>query len=61
MEIISNYQKRVNNTITSDLIITIENSKLKKILIHSLLGGKRLRSIISLNILENLKKKKKKN
>ena len=59
MEIISNYQKRVNNTITSDLIIKIENSKLKKILIHSLLGGKRLRSIISLNILENLQKKKK--
>jgi geranylgeranyl diphosphate synthase, type II len=60
MEIIKNYQQKVNNIITSDLIIKIENNQLKKILIHSLSGGKRLRSIISLDILENLQKKNKK-
>ena len=58
MEIITDYQKKINSIITSNLIVNINNKKLKEICIHSLSGGKRLRSIISLDIMKNLQKKK---
>jgi len=60
MEIITDYQKKINSIITSNLIVNINNKKLKEICIHSLSGGKRLRSIISLDIMKNLQKQKKK-
>lgn len=58
MNLISEYQKKINNIITNEIILKHKNKKIRDIYIHSLAGGKRLRSIISLNIYQNMIVKK---